>query len=73
MMNVDWFNLFRNYEYSLGVVYLVIINLPRNIRYSWENAILRGITPGPSEPQYTINSYIKAIADELCSVGKVLL
>ena len=72
LMNVNWFNPFRNREYY--AVYLVIIKLPRNIRFKWEDVILIGLIAGPSEPQYTINSYIKPIADELleCWEGVIL-
>ena len=66
MMNVDWFNPLRNYKHSLGDVYLVIINLPRKIRFKRENVILLGLIPGPSEPQYIINSYIKPIIEGRC-------
>ena len=71
-MNVNWFNPFRNREYY--AVYLVIINLPRIIRFKWEDVILIGLIAGPSQPQYTINSYIKPIADELleCWEGVIL-
>ena len=29
MLNVDWFQPFKHSSYSLGVIYLVILNLPK--------------------------------------------
>ena len=29
MMNVDWFQPFRHSPYSIGAIYLAILNLPR--------------------------------------------
>ena len=46
-MNCDWFKPFDHSTYSVGVLYLVIL----------ENILIAGIIPGPSEPSYTeINS-----------------
>ena len=65
IMNVDWFQPFKNSEYSLGAIYLAISNLPREERFKWENVILCGIIPGPSEPKRDMNTYLKPIVDEL--------
>ena len=43
LMNVDWFQPYKDISYSVGVIYAVIINLPRNIRYSEENVMIIGI------------------------------
>lgn len=43
IMNVDWFQPFKNTEYSLGVIYMAIINLSREERFKWENVIVCGI------------------------------
>ena len=32
MLNVDWFNPFKNTEYSLGAVYAVFLNIPPKLR-----------------------------------------
>ena len=42
MLNIDWFNPYKNSEYSLGVVYLAILNLPREERFKWDNIITIG-------------------------------
>ena len=52
-------------EYSTGVIYLTILNLPRNERYKPENIIVVGIIPGPKEPKQTINSYLMPLVYEL--------
>ena len=64
-LNVDWFQPFTHTEYALGAIYLVIQNLPRDIRYKEENVILVGLLPGPSEPKGCINSYLSPLVDEL--------
>ena len=33
MLNVDWFNPYKHSPYSVGVIYLVILNLPRSMRF----------------------------------------
>ena len=48
----------KHITYSVGVLYLVIFNLPREERFKRENIILLGIIPGPSEPKRTMNSYL---------------
>ena len=69
MMNCDWFQPFDHSTYSVGVLYLVILNLPRAIRFKPENILIAGIIPGPSEPSYTeINSYLRPLVKELNSL-----
>ena len=50
---------------SVGAIYLIIQNLPRSERYKWENMILVGLIPGPKEPNYSINSYLYPLVQEL--------
>ena len=50
MMNVDWFQPFKHSPYSVGVIYLALMNLPCSERYKRENIIVAGIIPGPGEP-----------------------
>ena len=66
MLNVDWFQPYKNTEYSLGVIYMALLNLPRQIRFKWENVLVCGIIPGPQEPKLNINTYLKPLVDELC-------
>ena len=61
MLNIDWFQPFKHRTYSVGVMYLVFMNLPRNIRFKWENVVLLGLIPRPSEPPLHINTYLNPL------------
>ena len=43
LLNVDWLQPYKHTEHSVGVIYLVILNLPRSIRYKREIVIYMGI------------------------------
>ena len=43
MLNIDWFQPFKHRQYSVGVIYLVIMNLPRKLQ---ENILLEGLISG---------------------------
>ena len=70
ILNVDWFQPFSHTQYAVGVIYLIVLNLPRHIRYKRDNVILIGIIPGPREPEYTINTYLKPLIKELIQFWK---
>ena len=65
MLNIDWFNPHKHAPYSVGAIYLVIMNLPRSERYKIENLLLVGLVPGPSEPPLTMNTYLRPLVDDL--------
>lgn len=65
MINVDWFQPYKHVQYSVGAIYLIILNLPRHMRNKTENIILLGIMPGPHESSYNVNSYITPLVEEL--------
>ena len=65
MLNVDWFQPFKHSVYSVGALYMVLMNLPRSERFKPENVFLVGIIPGPHEPKHTINSYLQPLVAEL--------
>ena len=65
MLNVDWFEPFLHTKYPVGVMYVVVMNLPRHLRFKRENVILLGIIPGPSEPKHNINAFLKPFVEEL--------
>ena len=44
-LNFDFFQPFSRTQYSIGALYLVILNLPRQERYKVENIIIVGIIP----------------------------
>ena len=64
-LNVDWFQPFTHVSDSVGALYLVVLNLPREERYRKENMMLVGIIPGPHEPSLNINSYLTPLVLEL--------
>ena len=45
MLNIDWFQPFTHTVYSVGILYLTIMNLPRHLRFKRENVIILGIIP----------------------------
>ena len=49
-LNIDWFNPYKETQYSAGAIYLVILNLPRNERFLEENVILNQIARTRWEP-----------------------
>ena len=70
MLNVDWFQPFKHSPYSVGAIYLVLLNLPRSVRLKKENIFIVGIIPGPHEPSLSINTYLKPLVDELEELWK---
>lgn len=65
-LNVDWFRPFQDSPYSIGVVYIAVLNLPREIRYLPENVIITGIVPGPNEPSKSMmNAVLEPIVRDL--------
>jgi len=64
MLNVDWFRQYKHSPGSVGVVYLVLLNLPRHERYKFENIFAAGILPGPSEPKLTANPFLEPLVRE---------
>ena len=70
MLNVDWFQPFkRRSDYSVGVIYFVVMNLPRSQRFKFENVILGGIIPSlESEPK--LHTFLDPCVDELNELWK---
>ena len=64
-LNVDWFQPFKHTRYSVGALYMSVLNIPRAYRFKSENVILVGIMPGPKEPKLNMNSYLQPIVSEL--------
>ena len=63
-LNIDWFNPFEHTQYSIGAIYLTVLNFPREERYKIENTILVGLMPGPAEPK-RICPFLEPLIDEL--------
>ena len=69
MMNVDWFQPFKHLPYSVGVIYLALMNLPRGERFKRENVIIAGIIPGRGKPQ-SLNPFLVPVVGELNELWK---
>ena len=66
MINCDWFQPFkRRSNISVGVIYAVIANLPREMRFKTENVLLLGILPALSKEPSNLNSFLKPVVEEL--------
>ena len=67
-LNIDWFQPFKRTEYSVGAIYAIVQNLPREKRFKEENIILISLIPGPKEPKLSIDTYLKPLINELKSM-----
>lgn len=66
LLNVDWFQSFKHRnDYSVGVMYMVLMNLPRNIRFKKENVILVGIIPALAHEPKSLNHFLEPAINEL--------
>ena len=64
--NVDWFQPFkRRNDRSVVVICLVLLNLPREQRFKWENILVAGIVPEMSKEPKSLNTFFAPIVDEL--------
>ena len=52
-----WFQPYDCTEYSVGVLYIIILKLPRSVWFKPVNVIVVGIIPRPKEPSVHINSF----------------
>ena len=70
ILNVDWFQPFkRRSDYSVGVIYFALVNLPRSERFKFENIFLGGIIPSlDSEPK--LHTFLDPCVDELNALWK---
>ena len=70
-INVDWFQPYkRRKDRSVDVIYFILLNLPREERYKWENIIVAGIIPEMKKEPKSINSFLDPIIDELQALWK---
>ena len=66
MMNVDWFRPFKHRnDFSVGVMYMTLMNLPRNLRFKKENVILVGIIPALAHEPKSMNHFLEPVVREL--------
>lgn len=70
-INVDWFQPYkRRKDRSVGVIYFVILNLPREERYKWENVIVTGIIPELKKEPKSLNTFLGPVVNELNALWK---
>ena len=81
MLNVDWFQPFKQSVYSVGVFYMVLMNLTRAERFKPENVFLVGVIPGRVRYIMLKNSIIMLLSvtqknlvlcPKLCSIKGLL-
>ena len=67
--SINWFQPFDHTQYNVGVVYLVVLNLPRAMRFKPENVIIISTLPGPKEPDYNhLNPHLEPIVNDLLTL-----
>ena len=65
ILNVDWFQPFKNGTTSVGVIYLALMNFPRHLRFKRENVLLVGIIPALKPESASPNAFLKPLVDVL--------
>ena len=65
MLNIDWFQPTFHGSESIGVIYMVVMNLSREEHVKPENLTVVGIIPEPKEPKHHINSFLRPLVDDL--------
>src|SRR6266508_4301360 len=66
MLNLDWFQPYKETINSISVIYAAICNLPHDIRFKRKNLLILGLLPGPNKVSlHKINHYLALIVDEL--------
>lgn len=70
-LNFDFFQpMKRRKDYSVGVFYLVVLNLPRAERYKWKNVIVFGIVPSFHKEPKNLNPFLEPAVKELQCLWK---
>ena len=65
MLNVDSFQPFkRRSDYSVALIYFVVMNLPGSQRFKFENVILGGIIPS-LESELKVHTFLEPCVDKL--------
>ena len=71
MLNFDFFQPMKHRkDYSVGVFYLAILNLPRAERFKWENIIVIGVVPSLGQEPKNLNQFLEPAVDELKALWK---
>lgn len=65
-LNVDWYQGYSNSVYSVGAIYMTILNMDRKLRNLKKNVIFVGLMPGPKESKLQqTNNYLEPLINEL--------
>ena len=64
-LNCDWFQPYKYSQYSAGALYMVVLNLPREIRYKKENVILVGMLPRVHEHTNSTMAFTEPLVNVL--------
>ena len=64
-LGCDWFQPYKHVNYSVGALYIFFYNLLREERMKFENFVLLGLIPGPSEPKKAMNSYLDPFVNNM--------
>ena len=70
ILNFDFFQPFDHLTYSLGAIYMSVLNLPRDSRHKQENTILVGLLPGPHEPKRDINTFLQPLVADFIKLWR---
>ncbi len=71
MLNFDFFQPMKHSkDYSVGVLYVVLLNLPRAERFKWENVLVVGVIPALGKEPKNLNSFLKPLVEELNALWK---
>ena len=63
---MDWFQPFKyRKDVSLGMLYMVVMNLPRSERFRRENVIIVRIIPALCKEPSSLNTFVNTLVDEL--------
>ena len=64
-LNVDWFQPYTRSDVSVGVIYLVLLNLPLKERFMQENVIRVGVIPNMETMPKSLNPFLTPLVDDM--------
>ena len=71
MLNLDWFQPYkRRNNKSVGVIYIALMNLPRELRFKRENVLVLGIIPYFKHEPDNLETFINPLIGELNSLWR---
>ena len=65
-LNIDWYQPYKHRsDVSIGVIYLVLLNLPREERYKRENWVVVGVIPNLKKEPSSLKYFLRPLVEEL--------